>query len=335
MIFRNCTRLLRSWRARVGRFRRTPWIVLKRLRLLDVIENTPPITEISGEADSPIPHVGADWLSMGGNVAHTGHTTEPGPRLGKLAWKHPVGWPWKAAAFIDSDRVYLTTPALDTALLCLDRRTGQEIWAAENPHVGFSRQSRASSTVIDLGDGELGLSKDGFDGWVISYLVIGEQEGRLRRRIPARPQETRNEPPELQPQQLVAHRSKQGTEVLVKSLKNGRTWWRFSTGYLGSEPIMKHGFVYAAGEDGTLWALNLWGSDRIAWTYRDDGSFAAPPSLLNGMLYVGDNEGMIHALEAASGKLHWKTKVASADSRSRQLFSRRHGHQRSSLCWCG
>ena len=107
----------------------------------------------------------------------------------------------------------------------------------------------------------------------------------------------------------------------MKSLKNGRTWWRFSTGYLNCEPIIKHGFVYAAGEDGTLWALNLWGSDRIAWTYRDDGAFAAPPSLLHGMLYVGDNDGMIHALEAASGKLHWKTKVASADSRSRQLFS--------------
>ena len=156
------------------------------LRLLDAIEGAAPLSRLTVDSDGVAPYVDADWPSMGGNAAHTGATTQPGPTLGKLVWQYPVGWPWKAAAHIDADRVYLATPALNTAVLCLDRSTGREIWAAENPHIGDNRQSRASSTPVDLGDGELGLYKRSFDGWVLSYLVVDSNDGRVLRRVPAR-----------------------------------------------------------------------------------------------------------------------------------------------------
>jgi outer membrane protein assembly factor BamB len=140
--------------------------------------------------------------------------------------------------------------------------------------------------------------------------------------VPGKPQETRNGPPELQPRQLVAHRMNMGTEVLVKSLKSGRTWWRFSTGPLSSEPVLKGGFVYATGRDGTLWALHLMGDQRVAWTYRVDGSWGAKPAVPDDMLYIGDNNGTVHAIDAASGKCRWSSTVTSSDSRSRHLFSR-------------
>ncbi len=128
---------------------------------------------------------------------------------------------------------------------------------------------------------------------MLSYIVI---DSRVLRRVPAKPQETRNGPPELQPKQLVAHRMNKGTEVLVKSLKSGRTWWRFSTGPLSGEPVIKDGFVYATGRDGTLWALHLKADQRVAWTYRVDGSWGAEPAVLGDMLYVGDNNGTVHLL---------------------------------------
>jgi len=299
-----------------------PEIRAEALKLLDEIEGTAPLNELAVDSEGVASYVDADWPSMGGNAAHSGTTTQPGPTLGKLVWQYPVGWPWKAAAYIDADRVYLTTPALNTAALCLDRRTGREIWTAENPHVGFNRQSRASSPPVDLGDGELGLFKESFDGWVLSYLVIDRHDGRVLRRVPAKPQETRNGPPELQPKQLVAHRMNKGTEILVKSLTSGRTWWRFSTGPLSSEPAIKGGSVYAAGRDGTLWALHLKADQRVAWTYRVDGPWGAEPTVLGDMLYIGDNNGTVHAIDAASGKCRWKTTVTSCDSRSRQLFSK-------------
>jgi outer membrane protein assembly factor BamB len=299
-----------------------PGIRAEALRLLDVIESTAPLNELVIDGNSTAPTVGPDWPSLGGNAAHTGTTTQPGPTLGKLVWQYPVGWPWKAAACLDADRVYLTTPALPTALLCLDRKTGREIWSAENPHIGFHRQIRGSSTPVDLGDGELGLYQQSFDGWVLSYLVINSQDGRVLRRVPAKPQETRHEPPELQPRQLVAHAMNKGSEVLVKSLKSGRTWWRFSTGPLSSEPVIDGQLLYATGSDGTLWALHLTENQRIAWTYQVDGSWGAEPSVVGGTLYIGDNTGTVHAIDAASGKCHWKTTVTSRDPRSRQLFSK-------------
>jgi outer membrane protein assembly factor BamB len=113
-----------------------------------------------------------------------------------------------------------------------------------------------------------------------------------------------------------------GTEVLVKSLMSGRTWWRFPTGPLTNEPVIKGGFVYAAASDGTLWALRLKGDQRVAWTCRVDGSWGAAPAVSGDVLYIGDNNGTVHAIDAASGKCLWKTSVTSSDSRSRQLFSR-------------
>ncbi len=295
---------------------------LEAMRQLEQIEVTAPLDALTADSDGAQPYVGEDWPSIGGNAAHTGNTTQPGPTLGRLVWQYPVGWPWQAAAHVDDDRVYLATPALDTAALCLDRKSGREIWAAENPHLGYNRQSRGSSTPIDIGGGELALFKRSFDGWVLSYLVIDSRDGRVLRRVPARPQETRNDPPELQPEQLVAHRTNKGTEILVKSLKSGRTWWRFSTGPLSGEPVTNGEFVYATGTDGTLWALHLKADQRVAWTYQVDGSWGAEPTVVGDMLYIGDNAGTVHAIDAASGKCRWKTAVTSSDSRSRQLFSR-------------
>jgi outer membrane protein assembly factor BamB len=103
---------------------------------------------------------------------------------------------------------------------------------------------------------------------------------------------------------------------------SGRTWWRFPTGPLTNEPVIKGGFVYAAASDGTLWALHLKGDQRVAWTYRVDGSWGAAPAVSGDVLYIGDNNGTVHAIDAASGKCLWKTSVTTGDSRSRQLFSR-------------
>ena len=82
-----------------------PEIRADALRLLDRIEGTAPLGELAVDSRGVAPYVGADWPSMGGNAAHTGTPTQPGPTLGKLVWQYPVGWPWKAAAYIEEDRL--------------------------------------------------------------------------------------------------------------------------------------------------------------------------------------------------------------------------------------
>ena len=52
------------------------------LRLLSAIEGTAPLSQLTVDSDGVAPYVDADWPSMGGNAAHTGATTQPGPTLG-------------------------------------------------------------------------------------------------------------------------------------------------------------------------------------------------------------------------------------------------------------
>jgi hypothetical protein len=58
-----------------------------------------------------------------------------------------------------------------------------------------------------------------------------------------------------------------------------KVWWD-SAQAVASEPVIRGGFVYATGRDGTLWALHLKGDQRVAWTYRVDGSWGAEPTVL-------------------------------------------------------
>ena len=288
---------------------------------LSEIQAADPLPSVLNQVATMAPQPGADWPSMGGGPTHSGATAEPGPIVGEEVWRYPVGWPWHATPRVEHDAVYTASPGLDTSMLCLDRRTGRRVWAAENPHWGFGRQSRAYSTVVPLGDEELAVWKESFDGWPLAYIVVAREDGRIVRRMPARPQETAYEQAERSPEHLLANRMTGGSEILVKSLKSGRTWWRFRTGYLPAAPVLAGERVYAAAEDGTLWALHLWGDQRVAWTYSIAASWGAAPVEHEGVLYAGANDGTVYTLDAASGQPRWQTPVARPDPRSRQLFS--------------
>jgi hypothetical protein len=54
----------------------------------------------------------ADWPQFQGNIHNTGHTTAPGPRAGKLAWKSPVGLGWYARPVVEDGRVYVASPGM-------------------------------------------------------------------------------------------------------------------------------------------------------------------------------------------------------------------------------
>ncbi len=291
---------------------------LERLRR---IQESAPLDAVVNRAADASREPGADWPSLGGGPEHTGSTSDRGPLAGEEVWRYPVGWPWRGAARIEGDKVYIASPGIDVSMLCLERNTGNRLWAAENPGTGFGRQSRAASPVIALGDRELAVCKESFDGWPLTYLVVSRDNGRILRSLPARPQEKAPAPPETEPAQLVANRLEKGTQVLVKSLLTGRTWWCFPTGYLPAEPVLRGERVYAASEDGTLWALNLHGDQRVAWTHSIRASWGAPPDEREGILFAGANDGTVYALDSATGKVRWQTPVAKPDSRARQLFS--------------
>jgi outer membrane protein assembly factor BamB len=42
------------------------------------------------------------------------------------------------------------------------------------------------------------------------------------------------------------------------------------------------------------------------WTYLTRGAVVAPPTVTNGMVYVGSQDGILYALDAQTGTLHWR-----------------------------
>ena len=287
---------------------------------LDVILRTEPLKNITNKNSNSKAKPDTDWPSMGGGPHHKGFTNEPGPTTGVEVWRSPVAWDYKPQPIIRDGKVYVATSALDTSMLCLDMQTGKNIWTAQNPHIGTGRQVRALDA-FELSEKEIAVIKGTFDGWTMGFIVISRENGDVLRRVPAIPQERSFAEQEKDPRQLIACRTEMGTSLFVKSLLSGKTWWKFPTGFQTAEPLMTPDMVYATGLDGTLWALNLYKNQRIAWTYKIDSSWSEKPTVHNGIIYAGANDGNVYALNSQTGKLKWSSHVSKTNSRSRRLFS--------------
>ncbi|MDG1243029.1 MAG: hypothetical protein P8P52_10790, partial [Opitutae bacterium] len=65
----------------------------------------------------------ANWPMFQGNIHNTGHSTAPGPRTGRIAWKSPVGLGWYACPVVEEGRVYVASPGMRNTSFCLDLET--------------------------------------------------------------------------------------------------------------------------------------------------------------------------------------------------------------------
>jgi outer membrane protein assembly factor BamB len=288
---------------------------------LSEIEASEPLPAIVNSTNSEnVVQTGNDWPSLGGDITHSGRSKDSGPTAGVEAWRYPIGWDSSATPLLEDGRVYVASPGLTTIILCLDRKTGKEQWAATNPRVGDCRQRRASSDLIRLGDDELGVRKVSGGGTVVEYVVVSKKEGNVLRRFAASPQEATFGPP-TSPEKLAVSQIGAGGDILVQSLKSGGTWWRFPVGHLTAAPVAIDRRVYAAAKDGTLWGLNLDGALRVGWTFSIRDSWSCSPTGKGGVLFAGANDGAVYAIDAETGKPKWRTKVTEPNARARQCFS--------------
>jgi outer membrane protein assembly factor BamB len=67
--------------------------------------------------------------------------------------------------------------------------------------------------------------------------------------------------------------------------------------------------VYVGSLDEHLYALKLTNGE-IKWKYKG-GPFRAPPSVHNGAVYIGDEDGLFHCVDAAKGKKLWTFETGS------------------------
>jgi outer membrane protein assembly factor BamB len=73
-----------------------------------------------------------------------------------------------------------------------------------------------------------------------------------------------------------------------------------------------NGVVYTGSTNGDLYALNA-ATGSVRWTYPIGTGLVSPPSVANGVVYIGANsQETVYALNAASGKKLWSYNLSSA-----------------------
>ncbi len=69
------------------------------------------------------------------------------------------------------------------------------------------------------------------------------------------------------------------------------------------------GSVFFCGSDGKVVCLEA-GTGKPRWNFPTGGPVRWPPTIHDGMAYVGSGDGFVYALEAATGKLLWRFRAA-------------------------
>nr|WP_223184212.1 serine/threonine-protein kinase [Streptomyces sp. CBMA152] len=91
-----------------------------------------------------------------------------------------------------------------------------------------------------------------------------------------------------------------------KSATSGTPRWRFTTtGTVLSYPRVAGDLVYAASNDGTLYALAVADGTR-RWSYTTGAAIGSAPTVLGGSVYLGGDDRTLYAFDALSGKVRWR-----------------------------
>ncbi len=110
------------------------------------------------------------------------------------------------------------------------------------------------------------------------------------------------------------------TEIVRIDAATGKVIWKLSAGSSGSTGLAyDHGTLFSVNQGGTLSAYSSL-AGKLQWTVQLPGQyyFSAPPSALNGIVYVGGagEGGTLYAVDETSGKLIWSQPVANGDTSS-------------------
>lgn len=98
-----------------------------------------------------------------------------------------------------------------------------------------------------------------------------------------------------------------------------QAWSATVGGPVSGTPVVALGLVFVGSYDGTLYAFNE-ATGANVWTYATGANVTEPnlniplgiegsAAVANGVVYVGDAAGTVHALDALTGTLLWKTQV--------------------------
>jgi outer membrane protein assembly factor BamB len=285
----------------------------------------------------------ADWPMFQRNIHNTGHTTAPGPKTGKPAWKSPVGLGCYARPAVEHGRVYVASPGMRITSFCLDLETGKDIWKSTQTHplFGIYKYPAIMSTPVLL-DGRIVLrevnSHGGNDGQARNLVYLDKQTGRTLGRKSAGHVDYRTQvAPVASNGKFMVYPfgvhdiygkpaiCQNFNRLICADVDNEKRLWDFNVGDIDAlaEPVVTDDRVLQGTSDGYLYALNLSGppAQRIAWQFQADGPIHTAVARHDGRIYFGSNGGTVCALDESDGSLVWKEPVGRIEPRARKQFS--------------
>ncbi|MGA0853433.1 MAG: PQQ-binding-like beta-propeller repeat protein [Luteolibacter sp.] len=285
----------------------------------------------------------ADWPQFQCNIHNTGHTTAPGPKTGRLAWKSPVGLGWYARPVVENGRVYVASPGMKNTSLCIDLESGAEIWKSTQSHplFGIYKYPAIMSTPVLLGDRVVLRevnSHGGNEGQARNLVYLDKQTGKtLARKFAGHVDYRTQVAPLAGNGSFVVYPfgvadiygspaiCQNFNRLICADANNEKQLWDFNVGDIDAlaEPVMTDDRVLQGTSEGYLYALNLAGpqSERIAWKFHADGAIHTAVARHGGRIFFGSNGGAVFARDENNGSLLWKTPVGKIEPRTRKQFT--------------
>ena len=98
-------------------------------------------------------------------------------------------------------------------------------------------------------------------------------------------------------------------KIFALDANSGQVIWSIQVGVFNKSsgltptPVVENGMLYL-NTPGSLYALDA-NSGRTIWTYQIYTDTLLPPTVANGVVYVGSFDGVLYALDAVSGRKLW------------------------------
>jgi outer membrane protein assembly factor BamB len=237
---------------------------------------------------------------------------------------------------IEPGRVYVHFGSYGTA--CLDTATGDVLWSRDDLPC---RHYRGPSSSLVIFENLLMLTMDGADQQYVTALdkSTGETVWRTDRAVEWNDQDyTGKGPDQIQMIRDGDHRKAHSTPLIVTTAdgrlqmlsggakaafaydpRTGHELWRveFDAFSVAPRPLYQDGFAYlVTGSTNTeLWAIrtdgqgNLTNTDHVLWTLKKGVAKTASPILIDGLITMVTDEGVVNCVDAATGDVVWSKRL--------------------------
>ena len=239
---------------------------------------------------------------------------------------------------IEPGRVYVHFGSYGTA--CLDTATGDVLWQRDDLPC---RHYRGPSSSVVLFENLVILTLDGAD---LQYVVAldkktGATVWKTDRDVAWNDQNVTGKSPEAAKRALDGDMRKAHSTPLVIKTPDGRPQmlsggamaafaydphtgneqWRieFDDFSVAPRPIYHDGIAYmVTGTRAELWAIrtdakgNVSDSDSVLWQLKSRVGKTASPILIDGLIYLVSDDGIINCIDAASGNPVWQKRIGGA-----------------------